>query len=343
MRQKIVAKRVLMLLVAAAACSLPSTAAAKLGEPLTPLSVVPAGSPYRYVAISPAHSSRLTIVERIARDGGRINGWWTIPGDFQLPPVTFNGSGDGVSADGGTLVLSRFSPVYPPRRTEIAVLDTRIHPRHPDRPGRLNALGAITRVRLSHSYTFHAISPHGTTIYLDRHLSQSVEGPFEVRTMRTGGRRGATQPLDLPQPAPEGRTAGAMLDQVTSAGGRWAYSLYGGKRVEPFLYALDTIRARATRIDLPPIHFAHDYRRFELALRMESGGGRIAVLNRRASIPGSRPLFSVDSKTLEVSKAGAPEPTGSVASGWPLFALGVCALVLGAWGIRRRRSAAEVP
>ena len=338
MKQKILAKSVLVLLAAAVVCAPPPLATAKVGEPLTPLSVAPAGSPYRYVAISPGRSSQLTIVERIARDGGWIKGWWTLPGDFQLPPLSFNGSGEGVSADGDTLVLSRFSPIYPPRRTEIAVLDTRIHPRHPDRPGRLNALGAVTRMRLSHSYTFHAISPHGTTIYLDRHLSPLVEGVFEVRAMRTGGRQGATPALDVPQLAPEGRMAGAMLDQATSADGRWAYTLYGGKRVEPFLYALDTIRARASRVDLPPIHFAHDYQRFELALRMESGGESIAVLNRRSSIPGSRPLFTVDMKSLEVAKARKPDATGGLAISWlPLLLVGGAAVLVLWQRIARRR------
>jgi hypothetical protein len=337
MKSKLSTKSLLAVLVAVT-FTLATTASAKVGAAyFGPLGVAPAGSPYRYVAVSPSQTGRVTVVERIARDGGWLRGWWTLHGDFQLPPMSFNGSGTGVSADGNTLVLSRFSPIYPPRRTELAILDTRVHPRHPHR-GR-NARPLVTSVRLKHSYTVHAISPHGTTIYLDRHLSPDVEGPFQVREMRTGGRRGASPPLALPRLEP-GRMAGAMLDQVTSADARWTYTLYGGKRVEPFVYALDTIRGRARRADLPGL--AQVRRPFDLALRVDAAGRSVEVLNRRSSLPGSRALLTVDTATLDVSPASAQRATGGIASGWLALLLGGAAAVLVfAWATARRRALAR--
>ena len=327
----------LLAVLAAATFALAPTASAKVGSAyFGPLGVAPAGSPYRYVAVSPGQTGGVTVVERIARDGGWLRGWWTLRGDFELPPVSFNGSGTGVSADGNTLVLSRFSPIYPPRRTELAIVDTRVHPRHPHR-GR-NARRLVTSVRLTHSYTVHAISPHGTTIYLDRHLSPDVEGPFQVREMRTGGRRGASPPLALPRLEP-GRMAGAMLDQVTSADGRWTYTLYGGKRVEPFVYALDTLRAHADRVDLPQVE--HVPQPFDLALRMGTAGGTIDVLNRRPSLPGSRALLTIDTESLDVSSASAQQATGGITSGWLALLLGggAAVLVLAQAMVRRRVAA----
>ncbi len=305
-------RTVLLLLVATALVGTLATLGSGSGtEPAGPTARAAAtGAGHRYVAISPGSTHRYTIVMRIERREDRISGRWRLRGHFVLPPLSFNGSVSGVSPDGATVVLSRASTFYPPRPTELAILDTRSRSRR----------GSVMRVKLARSYTVQTISPHGTTIYLERHPVSWVEGQFQVVAMRTGGRRGASPPLETARLEPDGQMAGAMLDQVRSPDGRWAYTLYGGKRVEPFVLALDTVRGRAKRVDLPRLRFAHDYERFDLALRTSGDGRSVYLLNRRPSLPGSRPLLRIDAKRLAVEEPiGEWEETvGRSAEGRPI-------------------------
>src|ERR1044071_10353670 len=87
--------------------------------------VTVAGSHYRYLAISPNATPRVTLVERIDKRDGRIDRWWQLRGEYEIPAVAYDGSASGLSADGDTLVLSRSSSPeeHPPRLTRLAVLD----------------------------------------------------------------------------------------------------------------------------------------------------------------------------------------------------------------------------
>ena len=108
-------------------------------------------------------------------------------------------AGGGLSADGKTLVLSRFAfgnppgfafddpPVYPPRTTRLAILDTELRPYQLRGKRR-----AFSSVALRGDFTFDAISPDGSTIYLVHYLHHlpREEGPayltkYEVRAFDT--------------------------------------------------------------------------------------------------------------------------------------------------------------
>jgi murein peptide amidase A len=268
------------------------------------------GSPYRYTALSPrTGENRLTIVAQIDTRRDRISRWWHLRGAYQVPALTYNGSASGISADGGTLVLSRFSWIYPPRSSGFAILDTDLNLRHPVRAGERRPPHAITRVSLPGGFTFHAISPDGSTIYLSEHLARYVSGPVRIRALDASS--GELLPPTAVGPSPrERRARGVPIARAAS--GHWAYTLYTGYKPRPgrlsltrraFVHALDTVTGRAARIDLPQLD-GH-VNPFNLALRLQPRNHKLTVLSAPPTAPASRPLLAIDTGALEVDRPGA--------------------------------------
>jgi hypothetical protein len=309
------------------------------------------GLPYRYVAIAPNSpyrassarpSGKFTVVARIDKRGGRVSRWWHLPGQYSIPAAAYDDRTGGLSADGGTLVLSRFSWIYPPRTTGLAILDTNLQLRHPR--GKPRPRHAIRRVSLPGGFSFDAISPDGSTVYLIEHLSPVYGGAYEVRVLDTESGRLLPEPIVDPE-EPEERMEGVSISRTTSPDGRWAYTLYSGyesrrshadRAHEPFVHALDTVAQRAVCIDLPQLEGRADP--FLLALRVDRQGQRLLVLNRQPALKGSRPLLQVDTRSFEI-RDPAPEATASSGVGpWPPIAVLSAGVLLLAWiGIRRRR------
>lgn len=306
------------------------------------------GLPYRYVAISPGFPyrassddlpDRVTVVARIDKQGGRVGRWWYLPGSYSIPAAAYDDRTGGLSADGGTLVLSRFSWISPPRTTGLAVLDTDLHLGHP-REGQ-RPRHAIRRVNLKGGFSFDAISPDGSTIYLIEHLTPYYGGPYQVRALRAKTGKLVTDPIVDPS-EPWERMEGTPISRVTSPDGRWAYTLYSdhlkGKydqAHEPFIHALDTVAGRAICIDLPQLEGRPAS--FQLRLEVADGGRRLEVLDRPPRSEGSRALLAVDTRDFEVSR---PSPVATASSGigpWPaIVALSAIAAALLAWiGLRR--------
>lgn len=307
-----------------ASCLVTGTAAAKgVGQMVAPGGVTISGSPYRYTALSPGAPGKVTVVARIDREGGRVGRWWSLPGAYGVPAVAYDGVGGGLSADGLTLVLSRFSRTYPPPRSRFAILDTRVHLRHPERSGEHRPDHAITRVNLRGDFSFDAISPDGSIVYLIHHLP-SYRGPdyivnYEVRALDTASGELLPRPIVDPD-EPNERMDGLPITRATSPDGRWAYTLYDGNGGEPFIHALDTVARRAVCIDLPQLEERRNL--FMLRLRVEKAGRKLVVLSRPAVIPSRPPhpgnpevLATVDTDSLEVQR----EPVATAAiSGWGL-------------------------
>src|SRR6195256_6747196 len=114
--------RVLVLVVAViVALAATATAAADglpvLGIDVGSQGVTAAGSPDRFVTISDGAS---TLVERIARNGGRVLALQRIAGDFTIPAVAYDSSASGLSADGSTLVLIQPRQSFPRATTTFA-------------------------------------------------------------------------------------------------------------------------------------------------------------------------------------------------------------------------------
>jgi hypothetical protein len=309
-------------------------------------------SPYRYVAVTPHTMPKLTVVERIDRRDGRVDRWWQLGGDYGVPAVAYDGTGGGLSADGKTLVLGGFAigdpPVYPPRTTRLAILDTDLRPQRHLRAGQRRPPSVFRTIELRGHFAFDAISPDGATIYLIHHFPNltgaSYITHYEVRAYDLKSRRLLPQPIVDPAESEE-RMEGLPITRAMSPDGRWAYTLYDGNGKEPFIHALDTVAGRAVCVDLPQLTKLP--RRFYYLLQLQtSGNGRQLVVLRRR--PGPKPtsaLLNVDTRSFEVRR---PAPLATVSSGigpWPpIVALSAVALLLLAWiGGRQRRAVGSEP
>jgi hypothetical protein len=313
--------------------------------------VTVAGLPYRYVTVNTHTEPKLSLVERIDRRGGRVDRWWQLDGDYDVPAVDYNGTGGGLSADGKTLVLSRFaidSTVYPPTTTRLAVLDTDLRPQRHLRARQRRPPSVFHSIELPGHYAFDAISPDGSTIYLIHHFPD-LSGPayithYEVRAYDVKGKRLLPEPVADPE-EPEERMEGLPLSRAMSPDGRWAYTLYDGNGKEPFIHALDTVAGQAVCVDLPQL--ADLPRRFYYLLQLEMReGGRQIVLLR--GVPGPKPtraLLSVDTQDFAIQRPAAVATASSGVGAWPpIIALSAVAIALLAWaGWRHRRANTDQP
>src|SRR6188474_370952 len=341
------AKRLLLVTLLTLAPAAPVSGATAKGVGASVQGATVSGLPYRYVAITPntpykansrRPSDKFTVVGRIDKRGGWLGRWWYLPGRYSIPAAAYDDRAGGLSADGGTLVLSRFSWIYPPRTAGLAILDTRLHLRHPRKASDRRPRHAIARLSFPGSFSFDAISPDGSTIYLIEHLSPIYGGAYQVRALDTKSGELLPEPIVDPD-EPEERMEGTPVSRITSPGGRWAYTLYSGHKRgqwdrahEPFIHALDTVGQRAVCIDLPQLDGHRNS--FQLALQTKGRGRTLSVLNRRPE--AARALLAVDTRSFEVRK---PAPAATASSGigpWPPIAVfGATAVLLLAWiGLR---------
>lgn len=192
------------------------------------------GSPDRYVTVS---QGRLTLVERIARNGGRVLGLARVVGNFTIPAVAYDASASGLSADGRTLVLIEPRVSFPRQVTRFALLDAR-------------TLRVRNTVTLRGDFSFDAVSPHGKTMFLVNYTSPNDPTRYSVRAYDL--RTSTLLPRAIRDPAERtDAMRGSPITRVMSTDGRWAYTLYDGAGGTPFVHALDTTALRAHCIDLP--------------------------------------------------------------------------------------------
>ena len=288
------------LLAMAACAALASGAAAKgVGMEAAPGGVTVPGSPYRYVTIAPASGRKFTIVERIERDGGRVDRWWYLRGLYFVTAIDNRGTGGGLSADGGTLVLTRFNRGFPAARTSFAVLDTND--------------GAVSRFDLPTGlFPLSTISPDGSWAYLTHYfLGVAGTDDFEVRAVDLKTGRLSSKPIPVAGDRRR-RLSGLATSRTTSADGRWAYTLYFGDRQELFLRALDTVAGRSVRMDLPELGSYSES--IGLWLRLTASGRELDVLSpHELALPPldlrhARPLLRIETRALTGSQTA---PSGS--------------------------------
>lgn len=207
----------------------------------------------RYVTIP---DGRLTIVAQTARSGGSIVGLARLRGSFTIPAVAYDGSASGLSADGRTLVLIEPRQSFPRADTTFALLDA----------ARLRLERVFT---LRGDFSFDALSPDGSTMFLIQYVDPSDPDRYAVRAYDlVAGRLLGSPVVDPRERGAEMR--GKPVTRTTSADGRWAYTLYDGGGGTPFVHALDTAGRTAHCIDLPQLNGRHDLWQLKL---VRSGDG----------------------------------------------------------------------
>jgi len=269
---------------------------------------------YHYVAL--ANGTGATLLVKVYTAGTAVYGSMTLPGSWGTALIGNGGqSGQGLSRDGRTLVLESTSA---PLRSSSKFLV--VNPTH------WKVLKLIT---LAGSFTFDALSPDASKMYLIQYtsstdLSHYVVREYDLRTNRLLPGEIAARDEDEDEPT----MAGYAQTRTTSADGRWVYTLYEKPAGTPFVHALDTVAGVAHCIDLPWART--NTGAYNLLLSLHDHDRMLAVHWR-----SGRPYVNValDSWTVSEARAGFP---------WTWVGAGIGALAVLAAGValllRRRRS-----
>jgi hypothetical protein len=234
-----------------------------------------------------------TVVMRIRKSDASVGSSRRIRGTFGVPGVTYDGINTGLSADGGTLVLSGGFNARS-TKTDLRVLDAR-------------TLRTRANITLRGMNTVDAISPDGRWLYLVDYKNGAATS-YDVRAYDLNRHRLLRKPVVDPR-EPDEKLQGMPLTRVVSEDGRWAYTLYTGE--EPFIHALDTEGRTAVCIDVPA------------SVMNDPAGVRMTLAGDHLTLTGSRPLANVDLKTFKVSEATAaatPAPPKATATAKPAAA-----------------------
>jgi len=235
------------------------------------------GGTVRYVTVTVGTQ---TVVEATRRGGGQIVRMQTWPGRWTIPAVAYDGTASGLSADRRTLVLIEPRTGFPRAETKLLVVEAR-------------TLRSASVVMLHGDFSFDAVSPNGSRIFLIHYTSGIDPTRYEVRAYDVGAHRLLARPIVDPRDATE-KMRGNPLSRVTSADGRLAYTLYDGGG-HPFVHALDTAGSTARCIDLEGIPAKTNLWLLRLHL---SKGGRVLTVAR-----GTRTFAS-----LRLARATLPAP-----------------------------------
>ena len=231
----------------------------------------------RYVTIGTRDS---TIVAVVRTSGGRVVRTRLLRGQYGVPLVAYDGTAGGLSGDGKRLVVASYAP-YPGTagRTRFAVLDTK-------------SLVLRRLVVLDGSWSYDAIAPDGSTLYVTQHLQAGTNPLYRVRTLdvRTGVLGGAV----VDRLEEEEEMGGEPITRAASADGRWAYTLYARRKHGPFVHALDTAKREAFCIDLP-LRVGY-VRQWGLSLKLRERSRELSVRLRNGT------LARIDTRSWEVEK-----------------------------------------
>ena len=244
-----------------------------------------------------------------------------VSGDFTVPAIALDGSPSGLSADGSTLALIRPRQAYPQRQTHLLVLDA-------------HHLRVAHRIDLKGDFSFDAISPDGSTLYLIEYLAPHDPTRYAVREYDLHSERLVPAPIVDPDEA-AGEMRGYPMTRASSPDGRWAYTLYDGGGNEPFVHALDTGEGRAVCVDLDGLIKPNQTSRVDMAVRAD---GRELSLTTKGSVAAI-----IDTETLAASAPPVAAPAGSDGGGggfpWMLVAAAGALGLLGGVALKRRRNA----
>jgi len=234
----------------------------------------------RYVALTAA---KTTTIAAVRTSDGRVLRYGTIRGGFGIPLVAFDGTAEGVSRDGTTLVVA--DAAARTDETRFAVLRT-------------STLRLAKAIRLPGRWAYDALSPDGRTLYATQYLGTGADPRYLVRSVSLVSGKAFGAPL-VDEREPDEEMNGSPWARVRSANGAWAYTLYAKPNGTGFVHALDTSRRRAFCVDLPWRTSAQRLAAVRLSL---AEGGRALELAK----PGGSRLAVVDTTTFKVTAFAKP-------------------------------------
>jgi hypothetical protein len=224
---------------------------------------------------------RSTIVAAVRARDGHVLQSNVVRGSYGVPLVSYDGTSGGLSGDGKSLALASYGP-FPGQagKTRFVLLSTR-------------TLDVLREVLLSGSWSFDAISPDGSMLYLVEHISAGSKPRYRVRTYDLKARRLIPGAI-VDRLENESVMDGQPVTRAASSDGRWAYTLYAREKHEPFVHALDTVRREAFCIDLP-LRLSQT-KQMELRLRLAASRSTLSVTRN------GRPLAAIDTRSFEVQR-----------------------------------------
>lgn len=275
-------RKILILAVAVAAVAVAGARAN--GSPYSPGLVQGwdgVGAPDGTVRFMTLGTPRSTIVAAVRVRGGRVVRSRILRGVWGIPIVAYDGSTGGLSGDGRTLVLASYGPLPgDPGTTSFTVLAAKTFKK-------------LRTIELHGSWSYDAVSPDGSRLYLIEHLSAGPSPRYRVRVFDRAADRLLPQSV-IDKAASEAIMRGQPATRASSAGGRWAYTLYARQKHVPFIHALDTAQRQAYCIDLP----LDLSRQKQMGLRFRfRDHGRLLIV-RQAGVP----VAAMDTRTMVVRK-----------------------------------------
>ena len=277
--------------------------------------VIGSGGGIRYTAVG---GPRQTTVLAIRTKSGLIVRSATVAGGYGIPAIDFSGTKGGLSANGSILVLGdttvRNGPYPLKKQSSFAVFSTK-------------PLGLQARVTLKGDFSFDALSPDGSKLYLIQHKGGPNLNRYVVRSYDLVGQR--LRPGLIADRTQKGWVMqGSPVTRATSAGGRWVYTLYMNPGGYPFVHALDTVHGVAHCIGIP----WHGQQDSLWKMRLSLGdGGRTLRLDRQSG----RTYVAITTGRWRISHPAAPGGGGA----FPWWIVGVAgggALLAAALLLRRR-------
>jgi DNA-binding beta-propeller fold protein YncE len=273
-------------LAAAAAASLAGSAVASASPGAA--SVTVAGDPYVYMVSPDGGGTSVTQLRALDR---RAMATRSIGRRFELPAGVGKAPREGLSRDGRTLVLAAR-----PRSgtTRFALIDTR--------GLRLRRVVALRGV-----FSYDAMSPDGSTLYVIRYLS-SDRRHYAVQAMDTSDARPALRTV-VEKGEPGEQMSGLPISRATSPNGNWVYTLYDGAGKTPFVHALSTADRFTMCIDLDALAGRSDLASLSLKLSPNEPTLNVTGTNGKPVALINPESFQVTEPPATATTAPRKEPT----------------------------------
>jgi hypothetical protein len=260
-----------------------------------------------------------TILEAVQTSDGRILQTGNVTGNWGIPAVAYDGVAGGLSRNNSTLVLEQANVLGPTNgHTTFQIVNPKV-------------MGS-RELSLKGNFTYDALSPNGSMLYLVDHVSATNGNAYQVRAYDLWTSR--LLPRVIADRTQRSWTMqGIPVVRTVSPNDRFVYTLYENPGGYPFVHELDTVRAVAHCIGLPYLGKQVDLT--DETMVLVDGGRKLAI--------GMRSGTSL--YRFEVPTYRAPA-TRSTSSGFPWWWVAVGAgavLAVGFAGLSRRPRRRAMP